>query len=366
MYRRCLFDQRNHIITEQVFGVKIHRHRAPLFTQVSPKFHRIFADKSPGQCYTFNSRVIWLLRRIHSPQETIEKKSIVLYNSVIVMCESAWKDPTFFRAFVEGARPQPKEATMRQVLVFAIIVLGLMLLTHASAGTTEAASPTTAYYVVRPGDTLDAIAWRYGVSTWAIARANGLWNPNLIYVGQLLVIPGSYPYPQPWPKPQPVPRPYGCYYWVQYGDTLLSIAARYHIDAWTLARTNGIYNLNWIYAGQMLRIPSCPVPPSPTPIPQRRNISGNWSSGGYVMQLTEAIGCPGPTCAVTGQFFEGTGSAASQVNGSVNVQTGAVSLTIAGNMPGAPTRYFNGTLEASSTRMCGQLTGISSICFTKQ
>ena len=165
---------------------------------------------------------------------------------------------------------------MRQVLVFAIIVLGLMLLTHASAGTTEAASPTTAYYVVRPGDTLDAIAWRYGVSTWAIARANGLWNPNLIYVGQLLVIPGSYPYPQPWPKPQPVPRPYGCYYWVQYGDTLLSIAARYHIDAWTLARTNGIYNLNWIYAGQMLRIPSCPVPPSPTPIPQRRNISGNW------------------------------------------------------------------------------------------
>jgi len=166
---------------------------------------------------------------------------------------------------------------MRKVLVFGFVVLALALLTFASTGTTEAASPTTSYYVVRPGDTLDSIAWRYGVSAWAIARANGLWNPNVIYVGQLLVIPGyypyPYPYPQPWPKPQPwpypqpcpwpglcpkpVPHPYGCYYRVNYGDTMLSIAARYHVNAWTLARTNGIYNLNWIYAGQMLRIPSC-------------------------------------------------------------------------------------------------------------
>jgi LysM repeat protein len=153
---------------------------------------------------------------------------------------------------------------MRKVLVLSVVaVFVLLLLTAATPSTTSAAGP--AYYVVRYGDTLDAIAWRYGTSSWAIARANGIWNPNLIYAGQLLVIPGYVPVPHPapnpcpWPGacPRPVPHPYGCSYVVRYGDTMHSIAWRYHIDVWTLARANGIYNLNWIYAGQWLRIPGC-------------------------------------------------------------------------------------------------------------
>lgn len=44
-------------------------------------------------------------------------------------------------------------------------------------------------YVVRKGDTLSQIAKWYGVSVWALARANGISNPNRIYVGQKLWIP---------------------------------------------------------------------------------------------------------------------------------------------------------------------------------
>lgn len=44
-------------------------------------------------------------------------------------------------------------------------------------------------YVVMPGDTLFRIGARFGVSPWAIARANGLCNPNYIRAGQCLVIP---------------------------------------------------------------------------------------------------------------------------------------------------------------------------------
>ena len=44
---------------------------------------------------------------------------------------------------------------------------------------------------------------------------------------------------------------------MRYGDTLSGIAWRFGTDAWTLARYNGIYNLNWIYAGQWLRVPGC-------------------------------------------------------------------------------------------------------------
>jgi LysM repeat protein len=44
-------------------------------------------------------------------------------------------------------------------------------------------------YVVRPGDTLFSIALRYGVTIQAIMSANGLFNPNLVFVGQSLRIP---------------------------------------------------------------------------------------------------------------------------------------------------------------------------------
>jgi LysM repeat protein len=44
-------------------------------------------------------------------------------------------------------------------------------------------------YMVQHGDTLYSIAWRFGTSVWAIVQANGLWNPNYIYIGQRLIIP---------------------------------------------------------------------------------------------------------------------------------------------------------------------------------
>ncbi|MBC7225190.1 MAG: LysM peptidoglycan-binding domain-containing protein, partial [Anaerolineae bacterium] len=45
------------------------------------------------------------------------------------------------------------------------------------------------YHVVQPGDTLLTIAVQYGTTVEAIVQANGLPNPNYIWVGQRLVIP---------------------------------------------------------------------------------------------------------------------------------------------------------------------------------
>ena len=44
-------------------------------------------------------------------------------------------------------------------------------------------------YTVKPGDTLYAIAVKYGTTVQAITAANNIANPNLIRVGQVLVIP---------------------------------------------------------------------------------------------------------------------------------------------------------------------------------
>lgn len=50
---------------------------------------------------------------------------------------------------------------------------------------------SSVYYTVRPGDSLAAIAARYGVSMAAIAQANGLTNWNFVWYGQRLLIPGA-------------------------------------------------------------------------------------------------------------------------------------------------------------------------------
>jgi uncharacterized protein YraI len=63
-----------------------------------------------------------------------------------------------------------------------------VLVPQTSGGTTGG---TTGYrtHTVQAGENLFRIAQRYGVSVPALAAANNIYNYNLIYVGQVLVIP---------------------------------------------------------------------------------------------------------------------------------------------------------------------------------
>jgi len=67
-------------------------------------------------------------------------------------------------------------------------------------------------HVVQPGETLTRIAIRYGVSVWAIANANGIYNPNHIWVGQRLLIPGTDSYSPPYSPSTCSGRWYGEYF----------------------------------------------------------------------------------------------------------------------------------------------------------
>jgi N-acetylmuramoyl-L-alanine amidase len=78
-------------------------------------------------------------------------------------------------------------------------VMGLLLLAvllGANAGVASAHANTScaggsSTYVVSSGDTLSAIAARYGTSWSALASYNHIANPNLIYVDQVVCIPGG-------------------------------------------------------------------------------------------------------------------------------------------------------------------------------
>ena len=73
---------------------------------------------------------------------------------------------------------------MRLQLAYALIVIGLV---------TAGCRPTIVDYaarthVVQSGETLFSIAWRHGLDTRDLARWNRLENPNLIFVGQRLLL----------------------------------------------------------------------------------------------------------------------------------------------------------------------------------
>lgn len=116
------------------------------------------------------------------------------------------------------------------------------------APTSQPAPTGQVTHVVQRGENLFRIALRYGASVEAIASANGIANPTLIYVGQQLVISS---------QGAQVPTPSGgastCV--VQPGDNLFRIALRYNMSHLYLAQYNGIANPSNIYVGQVLSIP---------------------------------------------------------------------------------------------------------------
>jgi len=111
-------------------------------------------------------------------------------------------------------------------------------------------------HIVRPGDTLSGLGRLYGVSPALIASANSLANPDRIFVGQKLVIPGL--------EPGAGTVHVVAHHMVGRGETLYSIARRYGVTFQRLAEYNNIADPNRILVGQVLRIPP-PVSATPTP-----------------------------------------------------------------------------------------------------
>ncbi|MBN1584341.1 MAG: LysM peptidoglycan-binding domain-containing protein [Anaerolineae bacterium] len=103
----------------------------------------------------------------------------------------------------------------------------------------------TITHVVQPGENLFRISLKYNTTVEALAAANNIINPSVVYAGQKLTIV----------KGSTVPDGGVRYHVVQPGENLWSIAMKYNTTPWTIAAYNGISNINFIYAGRTLRIP---------------------------------------------------------------------------------------------------------------
>ena len=224
-------------------------------------------------------------------------------------------------------------------------------------------------YSVQPGDTLFGIALRYGTTVSAIVTANALSNPNLIYIGERLIIPspGTIVTPPPiTPPPNYTPTPIATvtapsggstHYTVQAGDTLSAIAVRFGTTVSAILQANNLTDPNLIYIGEVLLIPTngatVTPPPNGTIVPPVNN--GSFETGGQIGGLSTAAQNAIRTAKMTWvkiQLQYGDNSYAGQISGAHGA-----GFKILVSIVGQPNDVLNTGYFAQFAQYVGQVAG---------
>lgn len=179
------------------------------------------------------------------------------------------------------------------------------------------AETTAVVHVVLPGDTLSSIAGRYGVSLSRLADANNLADHDVIIAGERIVIPGAS-------TPSQVTGYSERRHLVQPGDTLSSIAQSYGVALAEIVAANGLANPNLVVAGQSLNIPGGGpvVAASAAPTSATHIVKAGETLAGIALRygvsqsaIIEANGISNPNIIVEGRALSVPGASGTQVAG---------------------------------------------------
>lgn len=141
-----------------------------------------------------------------------------------------------------------------------LIYVGQVLKVSAASTSSSNTSSTTnsattaSSYTVKSGDTLSAIAAKYGTTYQALASANSISNPNDIYVGQVIKLSSAAAASTNTKTSTSSASSSTGSYTVKSGDTLYGIALANGLNWQTLAKKNGISDPNVILVGQKLSL----------------------------------------------------------------------------------------------------------------
>lgn len=110
----------------------------------------------------------------------------------------------------------------------------------------------TTTITIQRGQTLSGIALEYNTTIQRLVELNNIANPNLIYAGATLIVPSG----ETLVDTDGNSTSGQIIYIVQKGDTLNKIASEFGTTARAIAVENNIKNINLIYVGQRLIIPT--------------------------------------------------------------------------------------------------------------
>jgi membrane-bound lytic murein transglycosylase D len=234
------FASRN-FYSEFIAAVTVYADRATLFPGVEPLPAMTFDEFSPGRFVS----VLDLASLAETDVETLAALNPALNEEVmqgrlLVPADYPLRVPTGTRAaFVAAMAQLPAER--------------------------KPSTQLNRTYRVARGDTLGAIARRFGTTPAALQRANGLARANRLRVGQVLEIGsggGSWS-PLVW-KPTPAARtataaanaPADRVHVIRSGETVYQIAKRYGLTVAALAAANKLVSPDRVAVGTVLAIPT--------------------------------------------------------------------------------------------------------------
>jgi LysM repeat protein len=149
----------------------------------------------------------------------------------------------------------------------AFIRVGQTLTIPGAGAAPVAAAPAAAApaaggsHTVASGETVSAIATRYGTTVAAVSAANGLDARAFIRVGQTLTIPGAGAASAAATPASPAPAAGGSHT-VASGETVSAIATRYGTTVAAVTAANGLDARAFIRVGQTLTIPGAGAAPA--------------------------------------------------------------------------------------------------------
>lgn len=140
-----------------------------------------------------------------------------------------------------------RDSTIPPYTLTQVVIGGTVLTSPPVVHPAPVVSPATTW-TVKSGDTLSRIASAWHVTVSALAATNGLADPDLIRVGEIIHKPGSA-------GSGPAPVASGATYMVKTGDTLSAIASTRGTSVPVLVSLNHLSNPDRIYSGQVLHLP---------------------------------------------------------------------------------------------------------------
>ncbi|TLM81580.1 LysM peptidoglycan-binding domain-containing protein [Pseudarthrobacter sp. NamE2] len=155
-----------------------------------------------------------------------------------------------------------------------------------------------AEYTIVRGDTISAIAGRFGLKTADVLKLNNLQANTIIYPGQKIKLSGDGAAPAaPAPAPAAAPAGGGATYTVKSGDTLGAIAARHNVSLADVFSWNNLNMRSIIYPGQKIKVGgggSAPAPAAPAPAPApaalaNTSVTPAPSGGSYTVKAGDTL-----------------------------------------------------------------------------
>jgi LysM repeat protein len=128
-----------------------------------------------------------------------------------------------------------------------LIMPGDQIFVPSQDGHLPPEAPLAGVHLVVPGDSLSSIAQSFNVSVETLMSYNGISDPDLIQVGDIILVPKDATLAEVGSQTTDV---------VQPGDTLFSISQRFGVSVDAIMQANGLTDRNTVRVGQVLMIPS--------------------------------------------------------------------------------------------------------------